>query len=293
MKINLTVEGEKRRIDKYLAEKYSDYSRGYFQQLVKDGAITVNDECVNPSYSLKPGDILKGELKPKTKKAVAENIKLNIIFEDKDLIVVNKPAGLVVHPACGHETGTLYNALLGYAKGKFVPLMVHRLDKDTTGIIIIAKNERAKNSLVKQFQKRVVKKTYLAAVKGFIKEKKGYIDAPIGRAPGDRKRMVVGPLAKKKAITEFVVSESGHKFSIVEVRPLTGRTHQIRSHMSYIGHPVLGDSLYGGPEHIGEMIFKRQMLHAYKISFTHPSTCKTVSFCAPVPKDLKKLIDIC
>jgi 23S rRNA pseudouridine1911/1915/1917 synthase len=196
---------------------------------------------------------------------------------------------MVVHPACGHYDDTVLNALYAHAGGKFIPFLVHRLDKDTSGILVIAKNEKAKNSLVKQFEKRAVKKVYMTAVKGNINEDRGRIEAPLGRSPNDRKKIVVGPLAKKNSVTEFKVLFRSRDYSVLEVYPLTGRTHQIRSHMVYIGHPVIGDIYYGGPASSAGRTFVRQMLHARRISFTHPTTGKKVEFEAPVPDDMKGL----
>jgi 23S rRNA pseudouridine1911/1915/1917 synthase len=217
---------------------------------------------------------------------------LNIIYEDDDILILNKDAGIVVHPACGHQTGTILNALAGHAKGKFQPMLVHRLDNDTSGVLVVAKNERAKNSIVKQFQNRAVRKVYLVAVAGCVGENKGRIEAPLGRSPNDRKKIVVGPLAKKMAVTDFVVLKRRKEYSLLEIHPVTGRTHQIRSHMVFIGHPVLGDKTYGGKERIGDRLFLRQMLHAYKIGFNHPGTGKRVEFCAELPVDMHKLFEL-
>lgn len=278
------------RLDVYLSKKYTDYSRGYFQRLIKNGSVLLNAKTTAPSRDVKPGDSVTVEFVIDKKEIAADNdIDIDIIYEDKDILILNKQPGLVVHPACGHPAGTLLNALFGYAKDKFRPIMVHRLDKDTSGIMIIAKNEKAKKSLVKQFQGRAVKKTYLTAVKGTVEEKRGYIEAPLGRSPQDRKKIVVGPLARKDAVTEFTVTKVTKEYSLLEVKPLTGRTHQIRSHLSYIGHPVLGDITYGGPEKAGGFEFKRHMLHAYKIRFVHPTKGKHVEFMAPLPKDMEIL----
>jgi 23S rRNA pseudouridine1911/1915/1917 synthase len=240
-------------------------------------------------YALRLGDRIAVNFITEAKVLLAEKIALDILYEDDDLVIVNKPAGMVVHPACGHASGTLLNALAGHAAGRFASLLVHRLDKDTSGVIITAKNERAKNSLVKQFQGRAVRKTYLAAVKGSVNESQGRIEAPLGRSPSDRKMMVVGPLAEKMAITEFSVVHRTPHYSLIEAHPVTGRTHQIRSHFAYIGHPVLGDAMYGGPERIDAREFHRQMLHAHHVSFTHPSTGKRVEFTAPPPEDIAAL----
>ena len=218
-----------------------------------------------------------------------ENIPLNIVYEDDDIIVINKQADLVVHPSFGHETGTLLNALLYHFKGKCSPFMVHRLDKDTTGAIIFAKNEKSKVSLSKQFQKRTVHKTYVTAVTGTVVEEQGRIEAPLGRSMQNRKIIEVGPLAKKMAITEFKVLSRSRDVSLLEVHIITGRTHQIRSHMKYIGHPVLGDVDYGGSDHLKDVKFTRQMLHSYRVRFTHPVTSKEMEFIAPLPEDMKSL----
>ena len=283
--IEVTTPGGE-RIDVFLARSLSGYSRGYFQRLIKSGAVTVNGGTVVAHYQVKGGDRVRVLHAEETKGIASEDVPLDIIYEDDDLIVVNKAAGVVVHPACGHPSGTLLNALAGYSGGKYAPRLVHRLDKDTSGVIVAAKNERAKNSLVKQFQQRAVKKTYLAAVRGCVSESRGRVEAPLGRSPEDRKKMVVGPMAKKMAVTEFSVLSRSPDYSLLEAHPVTGRTHQIRSHMAYIGHPVLGDTAYGGPETIGSHRFGRQMLHAYRVSFMHPSAGKRVEFTAPPPSDI-------
>lgn len=287
--MNILSDAAGVRLDVFLAKQVPGYSRGYFQKLIKNGGVTVNGKAVNSHYDLKMNDQVAIIFSDEKKELVAEKAPLDVIFEDDDLLIVNKAPGLVVHPACGHYTGTLLNHLAGYADGEFTPLMVHRLDKDTSGVIVIAKNERAKNSLVKQFQNRTVHKVYRVAVNGFVAENKGRIEAPLGRDPEDRKKIVVGPLADKMAITDFTVIHRSKEYSLLEVHPVTGRTHQIRSHMVYIGHPVLGDATYGGPELIGSSRFTRQMLHAYAISLSHPSTHKTVTFTAPLPADMEAL----
>ncbi|MCB4791098.1 MAG: RluA family pseudouridine synthase [Elusimicrobia bacterium] len=279
----------KERIDLYLSTKYKEYSRGYFQKLISSGNIKVNGRNIVPSYRLKNSDEIEFDFVSETRKLLEEDIPLNIIHEDKDILVVNKTGGLVVHPACGHKSGTLLNALFGHAKGRYSPQLVHRLDKDTSGAIVVAKNEKAKNSLVKQFQHRDVKKKYLVIVRGKIVEDKGRINAPLGRALGDRKRIVVGPEARKKSVTEFKVLKRTKNYTMLEVYPVTGRTHQIRSHLVYIGHPVLGDEFYGGPKSIEGIELGRQMLHSCYLSFTHPKTSKKVEYNAPMPEDMDKV----
>lgn len=280
------------RIDNFMNKLHSEYSRTYFQKIIKDNKVLVNGKTVNPSYKVKPGDEITYTLEEEqTVSLKPENIPLDIIYEDNDIIVINKQADLVVHPSFGHETGTLLNALLYHFKGKFSPFMVHRLDKDTTGAIIFAKNEKSKVSLSKQFQKRTVHKTYVTAVTGTVVEEKGRIEAPLGRSMQNRKIIEVGPLAKKQAITEFKVLSRSRDVSLLEVHIITGRTHQIRSHMKYIGHPVLGDVAYGGSDHLKDIKFSRQMLHSYRVRFTHPATSKPMELIAPLPKDMKQLFE--
>ncbi|MDD5020574.1 MAG: RluA family pseudouridine synthase [Endomicrobiaceae bacterium] len=279
------------RVDYFLNEKILDYSRTYFQKLIKNGHVLVNDKQVLPSHKLKKGDeiVYSFEEQETSISLKPEKIPLKVIYEDDDIILINKQSDIVVHQSFGHESGTLLNALLWHFKGKTKPFMVHRLDKDTTGAIIFAKNEKAKVSLSRQFQKRAVNKTYITAVSGIINEDQGRIEAPLGRSRTDRKIIEVGPFAKRMAITEFKVLSRTKQFTLLEVRIITGRTHQIRSHMKYIGHPVLGDVAYGGCTSLNNVEFKRQMLHSYKIRFSHPGKGKMVEFIADIPKDMAGL----
>src|SRR3989339_819454 len=240
-KIILKVETAGTRVDAYLASCLKEYSRGYFQRLIDMGHVLVNSQKTASSCRLKEGDEIEIIIVNKENKIKPENIPLEIVYEDKDIIVVNTRPGLVVHPACGHPEGTLVNALAGHFKGKFVPYLVHRLDKDTSGVMVVAKNEKVKASLVKQFQNRTISKEYIAAVGGNVSENEGRIEAPLGRSHQDRRKIVVGPLAKKMAITEFKVLSRHSGYTVVAAHPITGRTHQIRSHFAFIGHPVLGD----------------------------------------------------
>ncbi|MEA5001294.1 MAG: RluA family pseudouridine synthase [Endomicrobiaceae bacterium] len=278
------------RLDCFMNKQHQEYSRTYFQKMIKEGKLLVNGNHVLPSYKVKNNDKISyilDETAPALLKP--EKIPLNIIYEDDDIIIINKQADLVVHPSYGHENGTLLNALLWHFKGKCNPFMVHRLDKDTTGAIIFAKNEKSKVSLSKQFQKRAVKKIYVTAVCGTVVEEKGRIEAPLGRSMKNRKIIEVGPLAKKMAITEFKVLSRTRDVSLLEVHIITGRTHQIRSHMKYIGHPVVGDIDYGGCEKLNNVQFTRQMLHSYRITFTHPVKGKMMEFVADMPNDMKDL----
>ena len=278
------------RLDCFMNALHKEYSRTYFQNMIKQGRLTINGKKVMPSYKAKKNDIIEYVIEENAPASLkGEKIPLDVLYEDDDIIVINKQSDLVVHPSYTHETGTLLNALLYRFKGKISPFMVHRLDKDTTGAIIFAKNEKSKVSLSRQFQKRAVHKTYVTAVTGIVVEEKGRIEAPLGRSMTNRKIMEVGPLAKKMAITEFKVLSRSRDFSLLEVKIITGRTHQIRSHMKYIGHPVLGDVMYGGVDRLKDIEFKRQMLHSYRIFFTHPVTSKQMEIVAPLPDDMKSL----
>lgn len=278
------------RLDCFMNNLHKDYSRTFFQNMIKKGNLLVNGKKVQPSYKAKQKDVIEYTIEENVATSLKpENIPLNIIYEDEDIIVINKQTDLVVHPSFGHETGTLLNALLYHFNGKCSPFMVHRLDKDTTGAIIFAKNEKSKVSLSKQFQKRTIHKTYVTAVTGTVVEEYGRIEAPLGRSMQNRKIIEVGPLAKKMAITEFKVLSRIRDVSLLEVHIITGRTHQIRSHMKYIGHPVLGDVDYGGSDHLKDIKFTRQMLHSYRVRFTHPTTSKEIEVIAPLPDDMKSL----
>ncbi|MCX5777894.1 MAG: RluA family pseudouridine synthase [Elusimicrobia bacterium] len=281
-----SADGE--RLDLFLVRHNPGYSRGYFQKLIKNASVLVNGVVLTPHYAVRENDMITVRHEDRQPACVGEDISLDIIHEDDDILLINKPVGLVVHPACGHAGGTLLNALYGHARGAFVPFLVHRLDKNTSGVIVTVKNEKAKKSLVAQFQKRAVKKVYRALVKGVIIEQRVRIEAPIGRSQKDRKIMMVGPLAKKMAVTELSVIRRDKDYSCIEAYPVTGRTHQIRCHLAYIGHPVAGDTVYGGPEEIAGIPVIRQLLHAYSISFNHPGTGKRVEYGAPMPDDMKK-----
>ncbi|MDR1928680.1 MAG: RluA family pseudouridine synthase [Endomicrobium sp.] len=284
------------RLDFYLASIYKKYSRSYFQKHIKKKEILINGKSVLKSYNLKYKDIItitfnffqktqKYDIKP-------EKIKLNIIYEDDDVIILDKQAGIVTHPSYSHTSETLLNALVMYFNGKYCPYLVHRLDKNTSGIIIFAKNIKAKINISKQLKDRTIKKVYLTAVKGIIQEDKGEIKAPIGRSPKNRKIMSVNSLAKKMAITEFEVLARKNGYTLLRVMIITGRTHQIRSHMKYIKHPIIGDQQYGGPVIIDNNYYKRQVLHAYKITFLHPRTSNIMNFISEPHDDIKKIFNI-
>lgn len=284
-----------KRLDLFLVEKFPQYSRTYFQKLINQGFILVQGSLQKPSYKLHPEEKIDISFPPpETSSVQPQDIPLNIIYEDEDIIVINKPAGMVVHPACGHKEGTLVNALLYHFKNlpgsSFRPGLVHRLDKDTSGVMVIAKNESALSGLSKQFQKRKVEKIYLALVHGYLKEKEGKIEASLGRDLKNRKKVSITSLCSREAVTEFKLRE---KFlsgvSLLEVRPLTGRTHQIRVHLAAIGHPICGDREYGKEKETE--FYPRLMLHSWKLKFLHPSKKKFKEFIAPLAKDFSEILN--
>lgn len=285
------VSGE--RIDSFLAKRL-DLTRTRVQELIKSEQVKVNNKKVKSSYKIEENDEIEVII-PEIEEVeiMPEDIKINIVFEDKDIAIINKQAGLVVHPAQGHYSGTLVNAILYHIKdlsginGEIRPGIVHRLDKDTSGLIIIAKNDKAHLELTNMFQNKEIKKIYLAIVKGKLNKKKGRIVTQIGRDRNDRKKMaVLDSLTQgKNAITNFRVIDQNERFSLVKVDIETGRTHQIRVHMKYMGYPILGDAVYGRVDSE-----KRQMLHAYKLEFLHPITKEKMEIIAELPDDFKKAL---
>ena len=279
------VEEDKVRIDNYLVEKL-ELSRSKIQKLIKDDRVLVNGKKVNVSYKVKLDDEIEVEEELEEEmNAIPENIPLDIIYEDADLLVINKASGMVVHPAPGHYTGTLVNALLyrfdlnsGEANR---PGIVHRLDKDTSGLMLVAKNEFTHEKLSEMIGKKDVERKYLAIVDGLIKHDTGTIDAPIGRDPNNRQKMAVTDINGKDSITHFKVLERFDNNTFIECILETGRTHQIRVHMNYIGFPINNDPLYGR----GKSTEFGQMLHSYSIKFNHPRTGKELSFRVDPPKE--------
>jgi 23S rRNA pseudouridine1911/1915/1917 synthase len=302
------------RIDRFISDRSDlELTRNRIQHLIADSLILVNGNPITKNFQLKGGEriLLTVPSAPLTDIA-GENIPLDIIFEDEELAVVNKPAGLVVHPAPGHYTGTMVNALihrfqkLGGGSGVERPGIIHRLDKGTSGLLIVARTDRAYQILQQQMQQQKIKKTYLALVCGHVKKKSGEIDLPIGRSSKDRKKMMVTEGSGREAVTRYKVQEQFRSYDLLEVELLTGRTHQIRVHFSHLGHPVFGDPEYGGREkwHRGifgpERLFgrrlleliDRQALHAVRLEFTQPLTKAEMRFEAPLPPDIFAVLSL-
>ena len=281
------------RIDKVLTSLEPEITRSQLKNLINDGHVTVNGQAVKPKYKVQAGDkisLVKPE--PQSLELTPENIPLDIVYEDDDVIVVNKPQGMVVHPAPGHPNHTLVNALLYHSplstiNGTFRPGIVHRIDKDTSGLLMVAKNDLAHQSLAEQLRNKTNKREYLALVYGQIKEDEGTIDAPLGRNPQDRKKQAVVKDGRH-AVTHFKVVKRYDNFTLVKCILETGRTHQIRVHMKYIGHPLVGDPLYGPRKVIGK---DGQFLHAALLGFKHPRTGEEMVFEAPLPENFQKMLD--
>ncbi|MBU5426468.1 RluA family pseudouridine synthase [Tissierella pigra] len=289
-------EEDEERLDSYLAEELNEVSRSYIQKLIKEKLVSVNDKYMKSSYLVKEGDYIKVNLpKPKKLEIIAEDIPIDIVYEDEDIVIVNKPQDMVVHPAPGNYTGTLVNALLYHIgnlssiNGIIRPGIVHRLDKDTSGILIIAKNDKAHRILSEELKKRNVKRTYITLVHGTWLNDEGTINAPIGRHTNDRKKMTVTQKNSKEAITHYKVLDRYNNYTLLEVNLETGRTHQIRVHMAYINHPVVGDPVYSKGKN--EFGLQRQMLHAYKLGLIHPSTEEYIEFQTDLPEYFKEILN--
>ncbi|WP_297818836.1 RluA family pseudouridine synthase [uncultured Lactobacillus sp.] len=292
---SFTISSKQGRLDKFLAQEIQELSRTRVQELIDDENIRVNNKVVKASYKLIPGDKVDVLIPPKKPLSLQpQNMHLDIIYEDQDVIVVNKPQGMVVHPSAGHPDKTLVNGLLYHTKELsqssegFRPGIVHRIDKDTSGLLMIAKNDVARESLEKQLAEKTNKREYLAIVHGNFDTKTGVINAPIGRNPNNRKQMAVTEKGKH-AVTHFEVLEQFHGYSLIKCILETGRTHQIRVHMRYIGHPIAGDPLYGPKKTLKG---NGQFLHAKTLGFEHPRTHQWLEFSAPVPEIFQKQIDI-
>ena len=287
------VEMQNGRLDKACSEIFSDYSRSQIKQLLDGGNITVNGKTEKAKYKVKSGDVIRlEEPETKTLELRPENIPLDIVYEDDDVIVINKPQGMVVHPAPGHDDHTLVNALLYHCplstiNGTFRPGIVHRIDKDTSGLLMVAKNDKAHRSLAKQLKDKTNIREYVALVHGKIAEDEGTINAPIGRSLKDRKKQAVVKDGRN-AVTHFEVLKRYRDYTLVKCILETGRTHQIRVHMKYIGHPLVGDPLYGPKKTIKG---NGQFLHAGKLGFVHPTTGKLLIFEAPLPKIFQECLE--
>ncbi|HHV93276.1 MAG TPA: RluA family pseudouridine synthase [Firmicutes bacterium] len=283
------------RLDRYLTEKAAGPSRSYLSKLIDGGLVLVNGRQVKAGYSIRAGDKIRVEIPPpQPLEVLPESIPLDILYEDQDIIVINKPPGMVVHPAAGNYQGTLVNALLAHCRdlsgigGKLRPGIVHRLDKDTSGVLVAVKNDLAHKSLAAQLKERSVERWYLALAKGSFTADEGVIDAPIGRHPVRRKQMTVTENGRP-ARTWYYVRERFDGYTLVECRLETGRTHQVRVHLAYIRHPLVGDQVYGGrQDHLG---MTRQALHAYHLGFRHPRTGEFLSFSAPLPADMAEVLE--
>jgi 23S rRNA pseudouridine1911/1915/1917 synthase len=301
---------KERRVDKYLHGRFSNFSRAMIQRHIGAGCVKVNGSIVKPSYKLSPGDEIDLTLPELPSKDIEpEDIPLNIIYEDENLIILNKQADMVVHPARSNTHGTLVNALAFYSDklssglGEFRPGIVHRLDRDTTGVMVVARNDIAQWKIAKQFERRQVQKTYLAIVHGAPELTADRISAPLGVHPRVREKYAIRPEIGKESITFYEVVESFRGFSLLRLRPQTGRTHQIRVHLSYIKHPIVADDMYGGKlvypwqlkdveSAVEEPVISRFALHASTLEFKHPTTEETVKFEAPLPEDMQNLLDM-
>ncbi|WP_085524054.1 RluA family pseudouridine synthase [Tuberibacillus sp. Marseille-P3662] len=282
------------RIDKFLQEQLEDQSRTHIQDLIKNGQVQVNQHPVKSNYKIQSRDSIEMKLPDQEAPTIEpETIPLDIIDEDEDVLVVNKPRGMVVHPAPGHTKGTLVNALLAYChelsgiNGMMRPGIVHRIDKETSGLLVVAKNDKAHAALAEQIKAKSVYRAYQAIVHGVLERDQAAINAPIGRHPKNRKKMAVTPKNSKAAVTHFTVLERYSHFTFVQCRLETGRTHQIRVHMDYIGHPVAGDPKYGPRK---TLAIDGQALHASELGFIHPGTKAFVQYQAPLPEDMYQAI---
>lgn len=289
------AEAGAERVDNWLTERIADMSRNRIKDLIVNGHVTLNGQTIKPSQRVRPDDLVRMEVPPPAPSPLEpQDIPLDILYEDEDMLAINKPAGLVVHPAKSNQSGTLVNALLYYCDdlagvgGEERPGIVHRLDKETSGVIVVAKRDTAHRKLQDQFRERTTDKTYIAVVRGVPDTVRRTIDAPLDRHPHHRvKRAIVE--GGRHAITHYVLLEDHGEHAVLHVKIETGRTHQIRVHLASIGHPVLGDKLYGGKQ--PEFGIKRQLLHAYRLRLAHPRTGEAMAFEAPLPEDLHPFVD--
>lgn len=291
---SVTAGPEAARLDKYLSEVFPEHSRSFFQNCIENGQVLVDGRPARAKEKPREGSVITFFAEePRELEAKPEDIPLDIVYEDGDIAVINKPKGMVVHPAPGNETGTLVNALLFHMKdlsginGVLRPGIVHRLDKDTTGLLVIAKNDAAHISLAEQIREKTARREYTALVFGGFREEEGRVDAPIARHKTDRKRMAVVP-GGREAVTLFQVAARYEKYTLLHLRLTTGRTHQIRVHMAYIGHPVAGDAVYTKQKF--PYPTQGQMLHAHRLTLTHPRTGGRMAFEAPLPAYFREIL---
>lgn len=285
------------RIDKFLTEICPDYTRSFLQKLLKSELVEVNGKPVKSSYKTAAGDTVTFEVPEAVEAEItAQEMPLDILYEDEDVILINKPKGMVVHPAAGHYEGTLVNGLMHHCReqlsginGVMRPGIVHRIDMDTTGVLIVCKNDLAHNSIAEQLKVHSITRKYYAVVFGSLKDDEGTIHSPIGRHPNDRKKMSINSKNGKDAVTHYKVLERFHGYTLVECRLETGRTHQIRVHMASIGHPLLGDQVYGPAKQPFRL--QGQTLHAGVLGFLHPRTGEYMEFSAPLPKYFEELLE--
>lgn len=294
----ITVEEEGAvRIDKYLSDCVENLSRSYLQKLLKEGKVSVNGKPVKSNYKAAKGDMISLEVPDAVEPEIMpEQMDLDILYEDRDIILINKPKGMVVHPAAGHYSGTLVNGLMAHCKddlsginGVMRPGIVHRIDMDTTGVLIVCKNDHAHNAIAEQLKVHSITRKYFAIVHGVLKEDEGTVDAPIGRHPVDRKKMSINEKNGKEAVTHYRVLRRFRRFTYVECQLETGRTHQIRVHMASIGHPLLGDQVYG-PAKCPFSGLQGQTLHAGVLGIRHPVTGEYMEFQAPLPVYFEELL---
>nr|WP_260985299.1 RluA family pseudouridine synthase [Paenibacillus xylanexedens] len=290
----ISLDHKKERIDKYITESIDNVSRSQVQLWISEGNVTVNGAVVKANTKLAEGDLVVLQIpEPKAVEIIPEDIPLEVVYEDSDVIVINKPRGLVVHPAPGHTSGTLVNALMHHCKdlsginGELRPGIVHRIDKDTSGLLMAAKNDRAHASLAAQLKDHSVNRRYIALVHGHLSHDQGTIDAPIGRDTNDRKMFTVTERNSKHAVTHFNVTERINDYTLLELKLETGRTHQIRVHLKFIGHPLVGDPVYGRNKGIK---MQGQALHAAILGFVHPTTGEYLEFSAPIPQDMEDVL---
>lgn len=295
--INLTAETTGERIDRFLSENLENLSRSYIQKLLKEEKIRVNEKAVKANYKVAAGDDIRVQIpEPETLDVVPEDIPLDILYEDDDILVVNKPKGMVVHPSPGHYSHTLVNAILWHCgdrlsgiNGVLRPGIVHRIDMDTTGSLLVCKNDRAHQILAEELKEHAITRRYHAIVYGNLKEDTGTVNAPLGRHPVDRKKMSTKSPNGRHAVTHYRVLERFGDYTYIECELETGRTHQIRVHMSSIGHPILGDAVYGPAK--CPFRLRGQTLHAKILGITHPSTGEYMEFDAPLPEYFTRLLE--